>query len=101
MRFAIRLLRHRGQIIPWREVMNVDPFLGDLRIEESLDKDVRRHRCVAKVIQDYSRGGRAPWPQLHDVRIVGMSERAFTLTGIERIGATEYAQSWLVAPLAG
>ncbi len=96
MRFAIRLLRHRGQIIPWREVLKVDPFLGDLRIEERLDKDVRRHRCVAKVIQDYSRGDCTPWPQLWDARIAGMSAQAFTLTGVERIGGTEYAQSWLV-----
>ena len=96
MQFAIRLLRHRGQLVPWREVAKVEPIVGDLRIEECMDKDLRRSRCVAKVIQDDNRGDRTPWPQLHDVRVVGMSARAFTLTGVERLGVTEYAQSWLV-----
>jgi hypothetical protein len=49
MRFAIRFLRYRGRILPWREVMNQDPRTGDLRIEECLDEElhryVRTHAC--------------------------------------------------------
>ena len=36
-------------------------------------------------------------PQLHDVRVIGMSQQAFTLAGVERVDTVEYAQSWLVS----
>lgn len=38
----------------------------------------------------------AQYPELLDVRIIGMSPQAFTLAGFERIEGAEYAQSWLV-----
>jgi hypothetical protein len=31
------------------------------------------------------------------VRVIGMSQQAFTLAGLERLGGVEYAQSWLVS----
>ena len=34
MRFAVRPLRYRGRILPWREVVNRPALVGDLRIEE-------------------------------------------------------------------
>jgi len=36
-------------------------------------------------------------PELHDVRLICMSQQAFNLAGFERIEGVEYAQSWLVA----
>ena len=43
MRFAIRLLGIRGRILPWRDVINQTPRIGDLRIEESLDRELHRY----------------------------------------------------------
>jgi hypothetical protein len=49
MRFAVRFLRHRGRILPWRDVMNQEPRTGDLRIEECLDSELRRYVRTARL----------------------------------------------------
>jgi|GEM_PF-1436490 hypothetical protein len=100
MRFAIRLLRYRGRVIPWRDVVNRSPKIGDIRIEELRDEDLRRYVRTAKLFPDDGTvvfG--APLPELHDVRVIGMSQQAFTLAGLERIDGIDYAQSWLISAL--
>jgi hypothetical protein len=37
-------------------------------------------------------------PTLRDPVMIAMSPLAFTLSGLERIGDQDYAQSWLVKP---
>ena len=96
MRFALRLLRCRGRPLPWREVVNRPAFVGDLRIEEIRDDELRRYVRTATLFRDLEIVHRDDRPTLLDVRIVAMSPQAFTLAGIERIGGAEYAQSWLV-----
>jgi hypothetical protein len=32
------------------------------------------------------------------VRVIRMSQQAFTLAGLERVDGVDYAQSWLVSP---
>jgi len=51
MRFAIRFLRHRGRILPWREVVNQEPRVGDLRIEECLDAELPPLRAHGTVVR--------------------------------------------------
>ena len=100
MRFAIRLLRYRGRVIPWRDVVNRSPKIGDIRIEELRDEDLRRYVRTAKLFPDDGTvvfG--ATLPELHDVRVIGMSQQAFTLAGLERIDGIDYAQSWLITAL--
>ena len=97
MRFAIRFLRQRGRVLPWREVVNQAPRIGDLRIEESLDRDLHRYVRAARLFNAESAIYSSALPELLDVRITAMSPQAFTLTGFERVGGVEYAQSWLVA----
>ena len=100
MRFAIRLLRYRGRVIPWRDVVNRSPQIGDIRIEELRDEDLRRYVRTAKLFPDDGTvvfG--ATLPELHDVRVIGMSQQAFTLAGLERIDGIDYAQSWLISAL--
>jgi hypothetical protein len=41
-----------------------------------------------------------PPSTLLDVRLIGMSPSAFSLTGFERVEGVEYAQSWLVQDTA-
>ena len=100
MRFAIHPLRVRGRVTPWREVVNQPAQVGELRIEEILDEERRRYMRTATLTPTDSLGVARPiLPALLDVRIVGMSPLAFTLTGFERIDGVEYAQSWLVGPV--
>jgi len=97
MRFAIRFLRARGRILPWREVMNQDLLVGDLRVEECLDEILHRYVRSAKLLDPDMVVYREKPPELLDVRLVSMSPLVFTLTGIERVGSVEYAQSWIVS----
>jgi hypothetical protein len=91
MRFAIRFLRARGRILPWREVMNQDALVGDLRVEECLDEILDRYVRTAKFLDPGMVVYRERPPELMDVRLVSMSPLVFTPTGIERIGGVEYA----------
>ena len=97
MRFAIRFLRQRGRILPWREVVNQAPRVGDLRIEESLDRELHRYVRMARLFDAESAIYSDKLPELLDVRLMAMSPQAFTLAGFERVSGVEYAQSWLVA----
>jgi hypothetical protein len=98
MRFAVRFLRFRGRVLPWREVINRRPYLGDVRIEETRDDELRRYVRTAKLYPDGAGVvALTGLPELFDVRVVAMSQQAFTLSGLEREGAVDYAQSWLVA----
>lgn len=97
MRFVVRLLRHRGRILPWREVANRVPKRGDLRIEECRDEEMRRYVRTARLFDEANVRPSKVLPELLDVRIMAMSPQAFTLTGFERVDGIEYAQSWLVS----
>ena len=97
MRFSVRFLRHRGRLIPWRTVANQPAKVGDLRVEETRDDELHRYVRTAKLFSDEVIVYSTALPELHDVRLVAMSPRAFTLAGFERIDGVEYAQSWLVA----
>lgn len=95
VRFAIRRIRFKGRILPWREIDNRRPLVGDLRIEECRDDELHRYVRTA-ALHDPMVIVKSEIPRLYDVRIVSMSPQAFTLTGFERIEGAEYAQSWLV-----
>ena len=99
MRFTIRLLRYRGRIVPWRDVLNRPPRTGDIRIEELRDDELHRYVRTARLFPDEATVvfGTA-LPELYDVCVIGMSQQAFTLAGLERIDGVDYAQSWLVSP---
>jgi len=97
MRFVVRLLRHRGRILPWRDAVNRPALAGDLRIEECLDEQLHRYVRTARLFDEANVRPSAVRPELLDVRIMAMSPQAFTLTGFERVEGVEYAQSWLVS----
>ena len=97
MRFAIRFLRHCGRILPWRDVINQEPRIGDLRIEECLDAELHRYVRTARLFDVNSPIYSDRLPELLDVRLMAMSPQAFTLASFERMAGVEYAQSWLVA----
>ena len=97
MRFCVRFLRYRGRVIPWRNIANQPTRVGDLRVEETRDDDLHRYVRTAKLFPEDAVIYTAAVPELRDVRLICMSQQAFTLAGFERIEGVEYAQSWLVA----
>ena len=51
---------------------------------------------MARLLDPGTPGRSRQPPTLLDVRLIGMSPSAFSLTGFERVDGSEYAQSWLV-----
>jgi hypothetical protein len=90
------MLRCRGRILPWRNVINCPPLTGDLRVEECHDDQLRRYVRTASLFNVNAPVFFSEAPRLFDVRLMGMSTLAFSLTGFERLEGVEYAQSWLV-----
>jgi hypothetical protein len=97
MRFAVRLLRCRGRLLSWREVVNQPALVGDLRVEELRDRELHRYVRTAQLFRELEVLYRDR-PTLYDVHIVAMSPQAFTLAGFENVDGAQYAQSWLVQP---
>jgi hypothetical protein len=100
MLFVVRLLRYRGRVLPWREVVNRPALSGDLRVEQCYDEELRRHVRMARLLDPGTPGHAKQPPTLLDVRLIGMSPSAFSLSGFERVEGVEYAQSWLVQDTA-
>jgi hypothetical protein len=98
MRFAVVPVCVRGRPLARRELANLRPVAGDVRIEYLLDRVRLRHLRIARLVDDASPMGRELLPMLLDVQIVAMSPGAFTLSGFERADGAEYAQSWLAFP---
>lgn len=97
MRFAIRLLRYQGRVLPWRQVVNAKPLVGDLRIAECMDPELKRSVRKAELFDPMIVIAHAR-PTLLDVHIISMGPQVFTLAGFERVSGQELAQSWLVMP---
>ena len=76
--------------------MNQQPRVGDLRVEESLDRELHRYVRMARLLDAASAIYSDKLPELLDVRITAMRPQAFTLAGFERVAGVEYAQSWLL-----
>jgi hypothetical protein len=100
MLFVVRLLRYRGRVLPWREVVNPAALTGDLRVEQCYDEELRRHVRMARLLDPATPSHAKQPPTLLDVRLIGMSPSAFSLSGFERVNGTEYAQPWLVHNIA-
>ena len=71
-------------------------MIGDLRIEECRDEDLKRNLRTALLWEGASVLSSESRPRLYDVHIIGMSPQVFTLSGFERIDGVEYMQSWIV-----
>ncbi len=96
MHFLVRPLRYRGRVLPWRDVINRPALVGDLRVEERLDEELRRYVQIARLVDNGNVRPERVRPELLDARLIVMSPQAFTLTGFERVSGVAYAQSWLV-----
>lgn len=96
MRFTILRLRYRGRPLPKHEWMNRAPAVGDLRVEQVFDDDLRRYLRLARVVSINRVKDPDELPPLYEPLLVAMSPQAFTLAGFERENGADFAQSWLV-----
>jgi hypothetical protein len=92
MLLVVRFLRFRGRVLPWREVVNRPALAGDLRVEQCYDEELRRHVRIARLLDPHTPGYAKQPPTLLDVRLIGMSPSAFSLTGFERVQGVGCAQ---------
>jgi len=95
MRFAVVPVCVRGRPLARRQLANLRPLAGDVRVEYLLDRVRQRHLRIARLVDDASPMRRELLPMLLDVQLVAMSPGAFTLSGFERVDGAEFAQAWL------
>lgn len=96
MLFSVQRMRHRGRPLPRLELVNRAVTQGDLRIEQSFDDALHRYVRMARLLDPRRPIDPDRLPPLYDPALLAMSPLAFTLSGFERVGAVDYAQSWLV-----
>jgi hypothetical protein len=97
MRFAVRRLRYKGRPLPKHEWLNRPPAIGDLRVEQMFDEELRRYLRMARVVSVGRVKDPDELPPLYEPLLVAMSPAAFSLAGFERIDGADFAQSWLVS----
>jgi hypothetical protein len=98
MHFSVRFLRLHGRILPTREVVNQQPVVGDMLIDECFDERTHRYLRIARLFITNAGVPVELRPRLFDARLIGMSTERLSLTGFERVDGVEYVQSWLVEP---
>jgi hypothetical protein len=98
MRFAVVPVCVWGRPLERRDIANLVPVAGDVRVEYLLDRVRLRHLRVARLIDEASPARAELMPMLLDVQLVAMSPNAFTLSGFERIDGADYAQAWILSP---
>ncbi len=89
-------MRHRGKPVDRYELANRGALVGDLRIEEVRDESLRRYVRMARLVNVLRPREREALATLYDPTLIAMSPLAFTLSGFERMGEQDFAQSWLV-----
>ena len=81
MRFKVRPLRVNGRRLPWREIVNLPAFDGDLRTYEM---QVRGRWVRAATLATFDPAARAALPDLYEPVLIGIAPLALQLRGFER-----------------
>jgi hypothetical protein len=99
MYFLVRPLRRQGKPLDSDAASSYVARPGYLTIADEDDPENRRATRVARFRIGPEPRALETMSPLFDVVIVGMGKNGFTIAGIERQTAAEYAQSWLVVSL--
>ena len=95
MKFRVRLLRRRGQRLPWREVLNSPSCVGDLI---TVSVDISGERYQAAELRAADPMVESPIPKLDEPVLLGFAPQAFRLRGFERVpssaGGSAMVQEW-------
>lgn len=100
MLFEIRRQRIRGVPVPRRNLNDIKPIRGDLRVEEGPAEKLGRRVCRVASVHALDRAIHdEDIPRLYDVILLWMAPLGMVLGGIEIEGDTAYAQTWLCCPV--
>ena len=91
----VRVVRMRHQGVPVeRKRVNHDPgVVGELFVEEHVDKACGRTLRVARLASTGPLDSSLV-PQLADVQLLWVGNQGFVLNGVEQVNDAVYAQSW-------
>jgi hypothetical protein len=91
----VRVIRMRQGGVPiGRKRVNHDPgVVGELFVEEHIDKDCGRTLRVARLASTGPLDS-SLLPQLVDVQLLWVGNQGFVLSGVEQLNEAAYAQSW-------
>ena len=76
MLFVVHLLRYRGRVLPWREVVNRQALVGDLRVEQCYDEELRRHVPMARLLDPTTAGRVQQPPTLLEAQVIATTSSA-------------------------
>ena len=92
--YLIRQRRCLGIAIERKQFEKIQPLRADVHISECENKALGRTTISAWIFKS-SPNLPDELPHLLDVKIVSMAQNGLILSGIEQVGDTFYAQSWL------
>jgi hypothetical protein len=98
LQVSVTCLRRRGIRIGNYRNVNIERGVGELRIEEMNDPELKRAVRTARILNPKKRPADQLVP-LRDVNVLWLKQDRMVLHGIERVadmnGPCEYAQTWL------
>jgi hypothetical protein len=94
MLVEVRKIRHRGRKLPWRDVENSAPLVGDLDLSSTR---YRAGSVASLTLQDRNikiEAGRLG--VLYEPQLTGLGNGRMVFRGIESVDGTAYVQEWWV-----
>lgn len=99
MRVRVHTLRRHGRQLKREDFDAVPPFVGVLKVTEARDHELSRPVIRAKLVDITTGTETDVLPELSDARLLWLEKEKMRLTGFERIGGIDYAQTWSVERL--
>lgn len=100
MRVKVRPLRKEGRLLVSSENPKAPGFAGILSVEEKRDHVSGRTLARAKLTGISTGPDTDLLPELLDARLLWAQDSKMRVSGFERIGGVEYAQTWSVEVVA-
>lgn len=100
MKVKVRPLRKEGRLIVSSTQPNTPSVTGVLSVEEKRDHTSGRTLAKARVTGISSGTDTDMLPELLDARLLWAQNEKLRISGFERIGAIEYAQTWAIEVFA-
>ena len=96
MRVKIRPMQVKGRSLKRDELRDLPPHVGLLKVAEARDYDLSRPLVRARLLDIMVGTETDMLPELLDVRLLWAEGNLLRLSGFERIGDVNYAQTWAV-----
>jgi len=103
MEFSVIRARDRGMLRARHQVVASAGVIGEFRLRDVKDEELRRHSKVATLVDRISGGPVAGLPPLWDAVLGFANSDQWIVTGFEQVdgdGGTRYdhAQTWIMTP---